>query len=98
VKKWKKIIKDKKLRGEWAESVFTVRAGEQGLRVPHPFSRLCEKGWACRTVSSGSGATFGAIRRNFIKPAPVAFPARFLKKSAAVSTTPSFSATAAAIH
>jgi len=31
---------------------------------------------------------FGAVRRNFIKPAPVAFPVRFLKKSAAVSTTP----------
>jgi len=29
---------------------------------------------------------------------PVAFPARFLKNSAAVSTTPTFSATATAIH
>ena len=33
-----------------------------------------------------------------MSPAPVAFPARFLKNSAAVSTTPTFSATATAIH
>ena len=32
-----KIIKDKKLRGEWAESVFMVRAGEQGLPVSKPW-------------------------------------------------------------
>src|SRR5260370_42465011 len=31
-------------------------------------------------------------------PSPVALPVHFLKKSAAVSTTPTFSATAAAIH
>jgi PD-(D/E)XK nuclease superfamily protein len=37
VKKRKKIIKDKKLRGEWAESVFMVRAGEQGLPVSKPW-------------------------------------------------------------
>jgi hypothetical protein len=30
-------------------------------------------------TSSGSGAVFGAFRRNFIIPAPVALPARFLK-------------------
>jgi hypothetical protein len=40
---------------------------------------------------------FGAVRRNFIRPAPVAFPVRFLKKSAAVSTT-TFCATAEAFH
>jgi hypothetical protein len=40
----------------------------------------------------------GAVRRNFINLSPVALPARFLKKSAAVSATPTFSATAAAIH
>ena len=51
-----------------------------------------------RISSPGSGATFGAVRRNFINPAPAAFPARFLKKSAAVSTTPTFWATAEAIH
>ncbi len=58
-------------------------------------------GWishAHRISSPGSGAALGAVRRNFIKPAPVAFPARFLKKSAAVSTTPTFWATAEAIH
>src|SRR6185295_8226702 len=38
-----------------------------------------------RSVSSGSGVTLGAVRRNFMRPSPVAFPARFLKKSAAVS-------------
>ncbi len=32
-----KIIKDKKLRGEWAESVFMARAGEQGLAVSRPW-------------------------------------------------------------
>jgi len=51
-----------------------------------------------RPASSGSGVTLGARRRNFMSPAPVAFPARFLKNSAAVSTTPTFSATATAIH
>jgi hypothetical protein len=51
-----------------------------------------------RSVSSGSAASLGAVRRNFMSPSPVALPARFLKKSAAVSTAPTFSATAAAIH
>src|ERR1035441_9507338 len=51
-----------------------------------------------QSVSSASGAVLGAVRRNFMSPSPVASPARFLKKSAAVSTTPTFSATAAAIH
>lgn len=32
-----KIIKDKKLRGEWAESVFMARAGEHGLPVSKPW-------------------------------------------------------------
>ncbi len=32
-----KIIKDKKERGEWAESVFVARAGEQGLPVSKPW-------------------------------------------------------------
>ncbi|HUK46610.1 MAG TPA: hypothetical protein VLW06_03420, partial [Terriglobales bacterium] len=49
-------------------------------------------------LSSGSGAAFGALRRNFMRSAPLASPARFLKNSAAVSTTPTFSATATAIH
>ncbi|MCU1306385.1 MAG: hypothetical protein JWN45_1080, partial [Acidobacteriaceae bacterium] len=31
-----KIIKDKKERGEWAESVFTARAAENGLPVSKP--------------------------------------------------------------
>ena len=31
-----KIIKDKKERGEWAESVFAARAGENGLPVSKP--------------------------------------------------------------
>ena len=37
MKKRKKIIKDKKMRGEWAESVFMVRAGENGLPVSKPW-------------------------------------------------------------
>jgi hypothetical protein len=38
VKKRKaKIIKDKKLRGEWAESVFMARASEQELPVSKPW-------------------------------------------------------------
>jgi hypothetical protein len=37
VKKRKaKVIKDKKRRGEWAESVFIARAGEHGLPVSKP--------------------------------------------------------------
>ncbi len=32
-----KIIKDPKLRGEWAESVFVARANEQGLAVSRPW-------------------------------------------------------------
>lgn len=32
-----KIIEDKKRRGEWAESVFMARAGEQGLAVSRPW-------------------------------------------------------------
>src|SRR5438552_16575485 len=50
------------------------------------------------SLSSGSGATLGAVRRYFMSPWPVALPARFLKNSAAVSTTPTFLAIATAIH
>jgi hypothetical protein len=32
-----KIIKDPKTRGEWVESVFMARAGEQGLAVSKPW-------------------------------------------------------------
>jgi hypothetical protein len=32
-----KIIKDKKKRGEWAESVFIARAGEEGLAASKPW-------------------------------------------------------------
>jgi len=42
VKKRKpKIIKDRKLRGEWAESVFMARASEQGLPVSKPWGEMC---------------------------------------------------------
>jgi hypothetical protein len=63
--------------------------------------RLCPQTFdACTKVahgpaSSGSGASLGAFRRDFI---PSRLLSRFLKKSGAVSTTPAFSATAAAIH
>ena len=36
-KRTAKIIKDSKRRGEWAESVFAVRAAENGLPVSKPF-------------------------------------------------------------
>ena len=36
-----KIIKDKKKRGEWAESVFMARAGEHGLPVSTPWGEMC---------------------------------------------------------
>jgi len=32
-----KVIKDPKVRGEWVESVFMARAGEQGLAVSKPW-------------------------------------------------------------
>jgi len=35
------IIKDKKLRGEWAESVFMSRASERGLPVSKPWGEMC---------------------------------------------------------
>lgn len=35
-----KIIQDKKLRGEWAESVFMARAGEHGLPVSRPWGEM----------------------------------------------------------
>jgi hypothetical protein len=36
-----KIIKDKKKRGEWAESMFLVRAGERGLTASKPWGDSC---------------------------------------------------------
>jgi len=36
-----KIIKDKKKRGEWAESVFMARAAEHGLPVSKPWGEMC---------------------------------------------------------
>lgn len=35
-----RIIKDKKLRGEWAESVFMERATEHGLQVSKPWGEM----------------------------------------------------------
>jgi hypothetical protein len=40
VTKRKKIIEDKKLRGEWAESVFMERATEHGLSVSKPWGEM----------------------------------------------------------
>ncbi len=37
MKKRKPKIKDKKLRGEWAEAIFVVRASERGLQVSKPW-------------------------------------------------------------
>jgi hypothetical protein len=38
--KRKRIIQDKKLRGEWAESVFMERATEHGLAVSKPWGEM----------------------------------------------------------
>jgi hypothetical protein len=40
-RKGKTIIQDKKLRGEWAESVFMERATEHGLPVSKPWGEMC---------------------------------------------------------
>src|SRR5271157_5767880 len=68
------------------------------VRRSAPAAYRTRRRLAQRTSSPGSGGTLGAFFKNLIRPAPVTFPARFLKNSAAVSTTPTFSATAAAIH
>ena len=39
-KKQKVIIENRKLRGEWAESVFLVRASERGLQVSKPWGDM----------------------------------------------------------
>ncbi len=44
------------------------------------------------------GRDLRRMAQKSVNPAPLAFPARWGKNSAAVSTTPTFSATAAAIH
>jgi hypothetical protein len=41
VTKRNKIIEDKKLRGEWAESVFMERATQHGLPVSKPWGEMC---------------------------------------------------------
>src|SRR4029077_16597519 len=84
--------------GEGSLSLRTVLATELaqgGVYTPYP-REVCPLG--SQRASSASGVALGAVRRNLISPSPVALPARFLKKSAAVSTTPTFSATATAIH
>src|SRR6266849_8539191 len=77
------------LRGQPVHANSEIASGVRP-RLPHNpnYSRR----------SFGSGAVLGAVRRYFMSPAPVALPARFLKKSEAVSMTPTFSATATAIH
>jgi len=37
VKRKPKVIRDKKVRGEWAESIFLARASEHGLTVSKPW-------------------------------------------------------------
>src|ERR1700722_14837205 len=62
--------------------------GPQGAPSKPCFDGEFDCGYRC--VSSGSGASLGAVRRNFMSPSPVALPARFLKESAAVSPPPTF--------
>jgi hypothetical protein len=40
MKKRKQIISDKKLRGEWAELCFMVRAAEHGLQISKPWGEM----------------------------------------------------------
>lgn len=61
-----KIIKDKKERGEWAESVFTARAAENGLPVSKPVgdSRSFDcRGWTSGEVCGGAGEVYGGEDR-----------------------------------
>jgi hypothetical protein len=46
-----KIIEDKKDRGQWAESVFTARAAENGLPVSRPFGDT--RGFDCVVGNPG---------------------------------------------
>ncbi|WP_394892826.1 hypothetical protein ACG873_15405 [Mesorhizobium sp. AaZ16] len=48
--------------------------------------------------SPGAGGADGTRSKKAVKPSPVAEPARRFRKSAAVSITPTFWATADAIH
>jgi len=86
---------------EWGGAEGVLEGGSQRARprrrAIRPFTNEVLAA-SYLSVSSGSGAILGAVRRYFMSPSPVAFPARCLKKSAAVSTTPTFWATAAAIH
>ena len=60
-------------------------------RLPHTEYRY----YSVLRTTVASDVAWGAVRRNLTSPSPVALPVHFLKKSAAVSTTPTFSATAA---
>ncbi len=40
MKKRKRLISDKKLRGEWAELCFMVRAAEYGLQISKPWGEM----------------------------------------------------------
>jgi hypothetical protein len=71
VKKRKpKIIKDKKLRGEWAESVFMARASEQGLPVSKPWGEMCSYdfviGKTGRFVSVQVKSTTSALEEGYV--------------------------------
>src|SRR5258708_33077582 len=71
------IIKDPKIRGEWVESVFMVRAGEQGLVVSKPWGdsrgydfvvgrpgRFVSVQVKSTTVESGAGCACAIRKQN----------------------------------
>jgi len=62
-------------------SLLESWASPQGAPCKPCFDEEFDCGY--RSVSSGSAASLGAVRRNFMSPSPAALPARFLKKSAA---------------
>ena len=80
-----RIIKEPKARGEWGESVFMVRAVEQGLAVSRPWGesnsfdfvvgkpgRFVSVQVKSTTVKNGGGYVC-SVRQNGVKYAPGAF-------------------------
>lgn len=65
-----KIIKDRKLRGEWAESVFMARASEQGLPVSKPWGEMCSYdfviGKTGRFVSVQVKSTISKLKTGYV--------------------------------
>ena len=65
-----RVIKDKKKRGEWAESVFMARAGEHGLPVSRPWGEMSSYdfviGKTGRFVSVQVKSTISQLRTGYV--------------------------------